>query len=43
VTVGFNFLEARELPAPQVNEAQAEEMLATHDGLRARAAGLGSQ
>jgi 4-aminobutyrate aminotransferase-like enzyme/Ser/Thr protein kinase RdoA (MazF antagonist) len=43
VTVGFNFLEARELPAPQVNEAQAEEMLATHYGLRARATSLGSQ
>ena len=43
MTVGFNFLEARELPAPQVNEAQAEEMLATHYGLRARATSLGSQ
>ena len=43
VTVGFNFLEAPELPAPQVSEAQAEEILATHYGLRARATSLGSQ
>jgi 4-aminobutyrate aminotransferase-like enzyme/Ser/Thr protein kinase RdoA (MazF antagonist) len=43
VSVGFNFLEAPELPAPQVSEAQAEEILATHYGLRARAASLGSQ
>jgi 4-aminobutyrate aminotransferase-like enzyme/Ser/Thr protein kinase RdoA (MazF antagonist) len=42
VTVGFNFLEAPELPAPQVTEAQAEDILATHYGLRARATSLGS-
>jgi Ser/Thr protein kinase RdoA (MazF antagonist) len=42
VTVGFNFLEAPELPAPQVTEAQAEAILATHYGLRARATSLGS-
>ena len=43
MTVGFNFLEAPELPAPQISEAQAEEILATHYGLRARATSLGSQ
>jgi len=42
VTVGFNFLEAPELPAPQVTEEQAEEILATHYGLQARATSLGS-
>jgi 4-aminobutyrate aminotransferase-like enzyme/Ser/Thr protein kinase RdoA (MazF antagonist) len=42
VTVGFNFLEAPELPAPQVTEPQAEEILATHYGLKARATSLGS-
>jgi 4-aminobutyrate aminotransferase-like enzyme/Ser/Thr protein kinase RdoA (MazF antagonist) len=42
VSVGFNFLEAPELPAPQVTEAQAEEILATHYGLRARVTSLGS-
>jgi len=42
-TVGFNFLEEPELPAPQVTEAQAEEILATHFGLRAKATSLGSQ
>ena len=42
MTVGFNFLEAPELPAPQVTEAQAEEIVATHYGLRARATSLGS-
>jgi 4-aminobutyrate aminotransferase-like enzyme/Ser/Thr protein kinase RdoA (MazF antagonist) len=42
VTVGFNFLEAPEIPAPQVTEEQAEEILATHYGLRARATSLGS-
>ena len=41
-TVGFNFLEEPELPAPQVTEAQAEEIVATHYGLRARAQWLGS-
>ncbi len=43
MSVGFNFLEAPELPAPQVSEAQAEEILASHYGLRARATSLGSQ
>jgi 4-aminobutyrate aminotransferase-like enzyme/Ser/Thr protein kinase RdoA (MazF antagonist) len=43
VSVGFNFLEAPELPAPQVSEAHAEEILHLHYGLRARAASLGSQ
>jgi 4-aminobutyrate aminotransferase-like enzyme/Ser/Thr protein kinase RdoA (MazF antagonist) len=43
VTIGFNFLEARELPAPQVSEEQACELLATHYGLHARATSLGSQ
>jgi 4-aminobutyrate aminotransferase-like enzyme/Ser/Thr protein kinase RdoA (MazF antagonist) len=42
MTLGFNFLEAPELPAPQVSEAQAEEILATHYGVRARATSLGS-
>jgi len=43
VTVGFNFLEAPELPAPQVSETQAEEILARHYGRQARATSLGSQ
>ena len=43
MTVGFNFLEAPELPAPQVSDAQAEDILATNYGLRARATSLGSQ
>ncbi|HKP39493.1 aminotransferase [Mycobacterium sp.] len=43
MTIGFNFLEARELPAPQVSEEQACEILATHYGLYARATSLGSQ
>jgi 4-aminobutyrate aminotransferase-like enzyme/Ser/Thr protein kinase RdoA (MazF antagonist) len=43
VTVGFNFLEAPELPAPQVSDAQAEEILARHYGLQASAKSLGSQ
>jgi 4-aminobutyrate aminotransferase-like enzyme/Ser/Thr protein kinase RdoA (MazF antagonist) len=42
VSAGFNFLEAPALPAPPVTEAQAEEILATHYGLRARATSLGS-
>jgi 4-aminobutyrate aminotransferase-like enzyme/Ser/Thr protein kinase RdoA (MazF antagonist) len=41
-TVGFNFLEEPELPAPQVSEAQAEQLLSTHYGLTARAESLGS-
>ncbi|WP_101952518.1 aminotransferase [Mycobacterium sp. 3519A] len=43
MTVGFNFLEAPELPAPQVSETQAEEILARHYGRQARATSLGSQ
>ncbi|MFG1931027.1 aminotransferase [Mycobacterium sp. NPDC048908] len=43
MSVGFNFLEAPELPAPQVSEAQAEEVVARHYGLQARATSLGSQ
>ena len=42
MSVGFNFLEAPALPAPQVTEAKAQEILATHYGLRARATSLGS-
>jgi 4-aminobutyrate aminotransferase-like enzyme/Ser/Thr protein kinase RdoA (MazF antagonist) len=42
-TVGFNFLEELQLPAPQVNEAQAEHLLREHYGLPARAKSLGSQ
>jgi 4-aminobutyrate aminotransferase-like enzyme/Ser/Thr protein kinase RdoA (MazF antagonist) len=42
-TVGFNFLEEPELPAPQVSEAKAEQILGEHYGLRARATSLGSQ
>ena len=41
-TVGFNFLEEPELPGPQVTEAQAEQIVATHYGLSARAKLLGS-
>lgn len=40
---GFNFLEQRELPAPRVDESQAEHILSIHYGLAARAASLGSQ
>jgi 4-aminobutyrate aminotransferase-like enzyme/Ser/Thr protein kinase RdoA (MazF antagonist) len=40
--VGFNFLEQPELPAPQVSEAQAEQLLSTYYGLTARAESLGS-
>ena len=39
---GFNFLEQPELPAPQVTEEQAAELLATHYGPDARAESLGS-
>ncbi len=41
-TVGFNFLEEPELPGPEVTEAQAEQIVAEHYGLRARAKQLGS-
>ena len=40
--MGFNFFDEQELPAPQVSEAQAEELLSTHYGLSARAESLGS-
>lgn len=40
---GFNFLEQRELPAPQVTEAQAQDILATYYGITAHATSLGSQ
>lgn len=42
-TVGFNFLAEPELPAPQVTEAQAEDLLSTHYGVTGRAESLGSQ
>jgi 4-aminobutyrate aminotransferase-like enzyme/Ser/Thr protein kinase RdoA (MazF antagonist) len=42
-TTGFNFLEEPELPAPQVTEAQAEEIAAAHFAIRAHATSLGSQ
>lgn len=42
-TVGFNFLTESGLPAPQVTDAQAEELLATHFGIEAQAKSLGSQ
>ena len=42
-TAGFNFLEEPELPAPQVSEEQAEQILREHYGLRAHAKSLGSQ
>ncbi|MGE2833996.1 aminotransferase [Mycobacterium sp. SMC-4] len=41
--MGFNFLERPELPAPRVTEAEAEEILATHYDMAARASSLGSQ
>jgi 4-aminobutyrate aminotransferase-like enzyme/Ser/Thr protein kinase RdoA (MazF antagonist) len=43
VSVGFNFLEAPELSAPQVSETQAEELLVSHYDVQARATSLGSQ
>jgi 4-aminobutyrate aminotransferase-like enzyme/Ser/Thr protein kinase RdoA (MazF antagonist) len=42
-TVGFNFLQDPELPAPRVSEEQAEQILRAHYGLRSRATSLGSQ
>lgn len=42
-TVGFNFLEEPGLPAPQVSEEQAEQILREHYGLSASAESLGSQ
>lgn len=42
-TVGFNFLREPELPAPQVGESPAVDILATHFGLRASVTSLGSQ
>ena len=43
MSAGFNFLEQRELPAPAVSEAQAEQILSAYYGLTARASSLGSQ
>ena len=43
MSAGFNFLEQPELPAPQVGEARAEQLLAEHYGIEARAESLGSQ
>ncbi|WP_237572144.1 aminotransferase [Mycolicibacterium lacusdiani] len=43
MSAGFNFLEQPELPAPQVSEAQAEQLLREHYGVEARAESLGSQ
>ncbi|PQD99223.1 4-aminobutyrate aminotransferase [Mycobacterium sp. EPG1] len=43
MSTGFNFLEQRELPAPAVSEAQAEQILSAYYGLTARASSLGSQ
>jgi 4-aminobutyrate aminotransferase-like enzyme/Ser/Thr protein kinase RdoA (MazF antagonist) len=41
-TVGFDFLEEPELPAPQVSEAEAEQLLSAHYGVAARVESLGS-
>ena len=42
-TVGFNFLAEPELPAPQVSEKQAEQILLEHYGIQVHAKSLGSQ
>ncbi|MUL85098.1 MULTISPECIES: aminotransferase [unclassified Mycolicibacterium] len=42
-TVGFNFLREPELPAPQVSESQARDILVTHFGVHADVESLGSQ
>jgi hypothetical protein len=42
-TKGFNFLKRPGMAAPEVSEAQAEEIIATHYGIKARARTLGSQ
>ncbi|MGV0811804.1 aminotransferase [Mycolicibacterium boenickei] len=42
-TVGFNFLREPELPAPQVSESQARDILNVHFGLRSDVKSLGSQ
>ncbi|MBO0679510.1 aminotransferase [Mycolicibacterium sp. S2-37] len=42
-TIGFNFFEALELPAPQIGEAAAEALAASAYGLTATAKSLGSQ
>jgi 4-aminobutyrate aminotransferase-like enzyme/Ser/Thr protein kinase RdoA (MazF antagonist) len=42
-TTGFNFLERPGMAAPEVSEAQAEDIVATHYGIEARARTLGSQ
>lgn len=40
---GFNFFEQPELPAPQVSDAAAQQLLADHYGVAARVTSLGSQ
>lgn len=42
-TVGFNFFEALELPAPQVSETEAQALVTAHYGRTATATSLGSQ
>ncbi|MFS0900434.1 phosphotransferase, partial [Mycolicibacterium litorale] len=42
-TAGFNFLEQPALPAPQVSEADAQRIAATHYGVEGDAVSLGSQ
>ncbi|WP_135457494.1 aminotransferase [Mycobacterium sp. DL99] len=42
-TIGFNFLREPELPAPQVTDQQARDILAAHFGLHANVKSLGSQ
>ncbi len=42
-TAGFDFFEQSELPAPRVNEPQAQHILSTHYGLDAHVVSLGSQ
>lgn len=41
--MSFNFLEQPELPAPQVSEEQAREILSAHYGMASRVTSLGSQ
>lgn len=43
MSAGFNFLEQRELPAPAVDEVQAQRILAQSYGLDASVTSLGSQ
>lgn len=42
-TVGFNFLREPELPAPQITDSQARDILAAHFGLHGNVKSLGSQ